>query len=447
MTQQSQQLDTSRPLRRIAQTWWPLAVSWLLMAIEGPAHSAVVARLVNPEVNLAAWGGIVYPIALIVESPVVMLLSASTALSRHWRAYVKVRRISIALGAAFTVIHVLIAFTPFYDIVARDIIGAPAEIIEPGRIGLMIMTPWTFAIAYRRFQQGAMIRFGHTRSVGIGTAIRLTANGLVLLGGYLLQRIPGIVVASSAVVTGVVAEAVYVGLRMRPIARYQIHSAPRSGDPLTLRAFVAFYVPLALTSLISFFVSPIGSAAMSRMPNALGSLAAWPVINGLVFMLRSPGLAYSEVTVALLDEPETFRDLRRFATVLGVALLALAALTVATPLALLWLREVMAVPSDLVVLSRDALALSLLLPPLAVLQSWFQGVIVHSKRTRGITESVMVHFCLTALVLGVGVAARRLAGLHVTMMALEIATLAQVGWLWYRSRPAVRALALTHKAQ
>ena len=52
------------------------------MSIEGPAHSAVVARLEHPEVNLAAWGGIVYPLSLIIESPIVMLLSASTALCK-----------------------------------------------------------------------------------------------------------------------------------------------------------------------------------------------------------------------------------------------------------------------------------------------------------------------------------------------------------------------------
>ena len=75
------ELDKSAPLAllRIAQTWWPLAMSWMLMTVEGPAHSAIVARLASPEINLAAWGGIVFPISLIIESPVVMLLTASTA--------------------------------------------------------------------------------------------------------------------------------------------------------------------------------------------------------------------------------------------------------------------------------------------------------------------------------------------------------------------------------
>ena len=58
---------------RIFKTWWPLAASWLLMSIELPAMSAVVARLPNAEVNLAAYGGIVFPLALIIESPIIMM--------------------------------------------------------------------------------------------------------------------------------------------------------------------------------------------------------------------------------------------------------------------------------------------------------------------------------------------------------------------------------------
>ena len=50
------------------------------MGAEGPAIAAVVARLPNPRINLAAYGGIVFPLALIIESPIIMLLAASVAL-------------------------------------------------------------------------------------------------------------------------------------------------------------------------------------------------------------------------------------------------------------------------------------------------------------------------------------------------------------------------------
>jgi hypothetical protein len=427
-------------LSRIAQTWWPLAMSWLLMSVEGPAHSAVVARLPSAEVNLAAWGGIVFPLALIIESPVVMLLTASTALSKDWSSYRKLRSIAIALGVVFTTLHALVAFTPLYDVVARGIIGAPDPILEPGRIGLMIMMPWTMAIAYRRFQQGAMIRFGHTRAVGVGTAVRLTANGTVLLVGYLLRTVPGIVVASGAVAVGVIAEAVYAGWRVQPIIERQIRHAPREESPMSTSQFVSFYLPLALTSLISFFVSPLISATMSRMPDSLNSLAAWPVVSGFLFVLRSPGMAYNEVVVALLDDVRAFGRLRRFAGILGLGLVLMMIVIVATPISGLWFGRVMALPPALRMMADQGLALALLLPPLSLVQSWYQGIIVNSKRTRAVTESVTLYLVVMVLVMGTGVLTQRAPGLPFATAALTLAALAQVAWLRHRSRPIARTM-------
>ena len=68
-------------------TWYPLALSWLMMGIELPLLSAVVARLANPEVNLGAYGGVVFPLALLIEAPIIMLLTASTKLSRDPVSY------------------------------------------------------------------------------------------------------------------------------------------------------------------------------------------------------------------------------------------------------------------------------------------------------------------------------------------------------------------------
>src|SRR5512134_1247840 len=107
--------------RQIVAAWWPLAASWLLMAVELPAISAVIARLANPEIHLAAFGGVVFPLALIIESPIIMLLAASTALSKDWASYMRMRRFMMVSGAVLTALHVLVAFTPLYDIV---VVGA-----------------------------------------------------------------------------------------------------------------------------------------------------------------------------------------------------------------------------------------------------------------------------------------------------------------------------------
>lgn len=429
---------TPLPLNRIFRTWWPLAASWVLMGAELPALSAVVARLPEPEINLAAYGGIVFPIALIIESPVIMLLAASTALSKDWASYQKVRRFMMAAGASLTALHVLIAFTPLYDFIVERILGSPAEIIEPGRIGLMIMTPWTWSIAYRRFNQGVLIRYGYSKAVGAGTAVRLTADLAVLLIGYLIGTVPGIVVATSAVAAGVISEAVYAGIVVRPVLRTQVKVMPAVEPPLTLRAFRDFYFPLVLTSLLTLLVQPIGSAALSRMPQALASLAVWPVVSGLIFMLRSLGMAYNEVVVALLDEPLSTGSLRRFTALLAGSTTLLQLAITATPLAGLWFEGISGLEPGLASLAVSGMWIALPMPALSAAQSWCQGLILHDRRTRGITEAVIIFLLTCITVLSIGVAWGGATGLFVGLAAFVGAMILQTVWLWHRSRPAER---------
>jgi hypothetical protein len=432
---------TEVSLQRVVRVWWPLALSWLFMSAEQPALSAVAARLADPELNLAAWGGIVFPLALIVESPIIMLLSASTALSKDWDSYRALRRFMMIMGAVLTLLHVALAFTPLYSVVVEGILGAPADIVELGRVGLMIMTPWTWSIAYRRFNQGVLIRFGHSRAVALGTLIRLAADGLVLTTGLVLGTIPGIVVASSAVALGVVAEAVYTALRVRRVLREELRPAPPVEPRLTFRALLAFYVPLALTSLLNLVIQPIGSAALSRMPGALESLAVWPVVTGLLFILRSLGIAYNEVVVALLDEEGAVPSLRRFAAVLSVSTTILLLIVAATPLSSVWFGEVSALPPHLTALAVAGLWLVLPLPGLNVLQSWYQGAIVHSRRTRGITEALLAFLLTTAGILWAGVRLGQTVGLYVGLIAFSMGAVAQTLVLWFRSRLAIRGVA------
>jgi len=427
-------------MNRIFRTWWPLAASWFLMGLEMPALSAIVARLPDPNINLAAWGGVVFPLSLIIESPIIMLLAASTALSKDWDSYRKLRRYMMWASGVLTALHILVAFTPLYDLVVIGLIDPPTEIIEPARLGLRLMIPWTWAIAYRRFNQGVLIRFGHSEAVGIGTVIRLIADVLVL--GYGLARgdLAGIVVAGLAISFGVVSEAIYAGLRVRPVISNQLMVAPRVDEPLTLRSFSSFYIPLAMTSLLALLTLPIGSAALSRMPMALESLAVWSVVGGLIFMLRSFGVAYNEVTVALLDEPLAMNSLRRYVSYLVVGTTILLLLVAGTRLSTLWFGRLSALAPPLVDISRKALWFALPLPGLNALLSWFQGLILNSRRTRGITEAVLISLCTTGLILMLGVLWGRTTGLYVGWTAFSLGALTQSFWLWRRSRPAVKEL-------
>ena len=369
-----------------------------------------------------------------------MLLAASTALSKDLNSYLLVRRFMLVTGAILTALHLLVALTPLYYLVVQGILGVPDEIVEPARMGFIILTPWTWSIAYRRFNQGVLIRFGHSETVGIGTLIRLSADALVLIIGYAMGDVPGIVVGASAVSAGVISEAVYSGIVVRPVVRNQLQPAPALPQPLTWRAFYDFYIPLAMTSLIFLLAQPIGSAAISRMPNALASLAVWPVVSGLIFMFRSPGIAYNEVVVALMDQPRSYTNLRRFTN--WLALLTFLALLVvaATPISTWWFVSVSALPPELAELARISLWLALPLPVMSVLQSWYQGSLLHGRRTRGVTEAVVVYLVSIAILLAAGVAWGQVAGLYIGVAAMSISMTLQTVWLGLRSHPVLRAV-------
>jgi hypothetical protein len=254
------------------------------------------------------------------------------------------------------------------------------------------------------------------------------------LTGYLLGNVPGIIVAASAVATGVVSEAAYVGIVVRPVLRDELREATPVVPALTWREFYSFYIPLVLTSLLTLLNNPLGSAAVSRMPRSLESLAVWPVVSGLVFIFRSLGIAYNEVVVALLDEPGSSANLRRFATWLSVISTVILLLVAATPLSGLWFEQVTALDPDLAEMARTSLWFVLPLPVMSVLQSWYQGAILSGKRTRGITESVVIFLITSGAILVAGVAWGKTTGLYIGLAGLTAATLMQTAWLWVRSR-------------
>ena len=83
-------MNQQATLKTVYRLWWPLALTWLMMAIEGPFLAAIIARMGESATNLAAYG-VAYAFGLITEAPVIMLLSASTLLARSRCDYMRLR--------------------------------------------------------------------------------------------------------------------------------------------------------------------------------------------------------------------------------------------------------------------------------------------------------------------------------------------------------------------
>ncbi len=430
--------------RRITQTWWPLAAGWFLMTVEIPFLNAVIARNLEPQIHLAAWG-LVFAVALMLASPIMMLLSASTALSRDWPSYGKLNRYSWTLSLGLTALHILLAFTPLFDIVVVGVLAPPPEVVEPARLGLAIMLPYIISLAYRRFNYGVLIRFNRSRAVTLGAFFRLIVDATTFAVLHFAGVHNGIVLATSIISMGVIAEAAYSGIRVHAVLP-ELRAAPHANVPVTLTGFTRFYVPLVMTSLLMILVQPIGAAGLSRMANPLQSLAVWPVVYSLLNLWTSAGTAFTEAVVVLLEQPRAVTALHNFTIRMGSLMVGLLLVMNATPLAKLWFEYVAALPPELSPTANWALWVALLMPGLAFLQSWYTGTLVNGRHTRAITEAVLIALLVNSGVLITGVMWGKAPGVYVGVVGLVGGNVARTIWLYVRTRGPLGTLRAEERA-
>lgn len=408
------------------------------MGIEMPMVSAVLSRMDDSERHLAALGGVVFPVALIVEAPIIMMLAASTALCSDLDAFRRLRRFMTRAGFLLTLVMIAIAFTPLSNFIASEIIGVPEEVVGPSQTGLQIMVLWTWMIADRRFHQGVLIRFGRGRLVGVGTLVRLCGSMIPLAIGLFNPQIPGIVVAASAFALGVLFELVYARWCARSVVRGPLAEAER-GEELTPSRLWKFYVPLALTPLFGLLSQPIGAAGIARMPMAIESLAAWPALSGFGFMLRSVGHAFNEVAVSLAGSPGGRRALNRFSLIAGIGLGLVNILFAATPLADWWFGTLTGLDPELTELCKRAVWWILPMSATCFLFNCWQGILVHERKTRVITVSVIAFLVVSSSALVFGAWWDGMDGAQFATIALAVGSFAQLavlGWAVRQSRSA-----------
>jgi len=220
---------------------------------------------------------------------------------------------------------------------------------------------------------------------------------------------------------------------VRPIVRdFQQHSAEPE-RPLTIQRLCTFYWPLALTPLITLATLSIGSAAISRMPRALESLAVWPVLGGLTFMFRSVGIAVQEVVVTFSDRPHFLKPLQQFVWLVSLGASATLLLIAATPLSTIWFESVAALSPELSSLASTALWMAVVLPALSPWESYFQGELVYRGATTYVTQAVVLYLLGTSSLLILGIFYGQIIGLYVGVAATLTGISVQMWWLWRHS--------------
>ncbi len=409
--------------RRIFLFWSPLALTWLMMAIEQPFLIAFIARLDEAKYNLAAFG-IAGSFAMIIESPIIMLMSASTALVTGRNSFRKLKRFTDILNAAITGVQIFILIPPVFKFIVVRLMDVPEDVAKLAHIALIIFLPWAASIGYRRFYQGILIRNNLTRRVTYGTIVRLS---VIVVFGLLLYSagVNGAYVGAGAMSLAVLFEAIATRIMVSDTLKYLNQKEDSENGHLGLRSIAKFYYPLALTSILSLGVHPFVTFFLGRSYMAVESLAVLPVVSSLVFIFRSMGLSYQEVNIALIGkEKQNYKILRNFAIYLGLLVTILISVLAYTPLADLWFINVSGLSLELADMSYLPLKIMILLPAMTVLLNFQRSSLIINGTTGPISRATAVELVGIIAVLLICVVFLNLTG----VVAASIAFIAGKGF-------------------
>jgi O-antigen/teichoic acid export membrane protein len=374
-----------------------------MMSVEGPFLAALIARLAEPKYNLAAYG-VAFSLALIIEAPIIMIMSASTKLVKDAQSFIILRRFTYRLNWLITLIMLIILIPQIFYYLTEDLVGLPSTVSNLTHLATIILLPWPGAIGYRRFYQGLLIRNDLTRRVAYGTAIRITTMALTALVIYLFTDAAGVVVGAASISIAVLLEAVASRLMADGIIKKTLKQKTDSKDDLTYRAIFKFYYPLALTSILGLGVQPVVTFFMGQSRMAIESLAVLPVVTSFVFIFRALGLSFQEVVIALMgDDKKNFTLLRNFALSLGAILTIVLAVIAFTPLSDIWFRVISGLSDNLAGFARLPLIIMAILPLLTVLISLQRAALISKQTTQPITIGTAIEFITIVIVLFISI--------------------------------------------
>ena len=398
-------------LKKIFIFWLPLASTWLMMAIEQPFLTAIVARLDEAKNNLAAFG-IAFAIALILESPIIMLMTASLSLVKNKQSYCKLRSFTFILNILITIGMMILLIPTFFFYITEQLMSLPHEIAKLSYISTIIFLPWPASIGFRRFYQGILIRDDLTKKVAYGTIVRLISmSGSALLLFFL--NVKGAYTGAAALSIGVTLEALAIRYMVSKNISKIVHTNNEilETKTLTYKSIISFYLPLSLTTILSLGIHPVVTFFIVKSKNPIESLAVLPAINALVFLFRSMGLSFQEVGITFMGaKNESYKILKKYASILGFSVFIILFLIAFTPLSYVWFHIISGLSIELTLFSNLPTKIMVILPTLSVWISFQRAVIVNNKKTILLSNATFLEVGVIVAVLIVSIIYMNLTG-------------------------------------
>lgn len=374
----------------------------MMMTLDLPVVNAVLNRLPNPDASVAALR-VAFSMALVYEAAHISMIDLSTTLSADRRMFDMLRRFYWMVAVALLAIASVVAFSPLYDLIVRDLIGIKdTAVLEASRPAFWAFLLWPIPIGWRRLCQGALIRHGHSKPVGAGGLVRLGALFLGLVGfGWLgteVWRLEPAAIATLAMLVSVSAEALAVQGWTNRIIREMPKETPDAPVP-TMKQIWQFFFPLAGSAVMSTLSNPILTSGIATAAIVWGSpngqvvdVAAYAIAWSVVILAFGPTLSMTQASIAWAksDDPSVRERGPRLIVGVGVALAALIAVVSLTPVTYWVFTEVLTAPERTAQAAEAVARLFIPMPILHAVSFMMRGKLIAAGRPNMVRRAQFV---------------------------------------------------------
>ncbi|MDY6821238.1 MAG: hypothetical protein SVN78_06420 [Deferribacterota bacterium] len=425
--------------KKLFKLWYPLAFAWLMISAEGPFLTAIVARLNNPDENLAAYG-ISFSIAIFTESLVIMLLSTSTLFSTNKDNYYKVRKFSLLIILTSTLIIIIFSLPPTFKIIA-EFMSLPEKIRSLANNSVMLLIPWPAAIGIRRFYQGLLMRSGETYKIAFSTCSRLFTIAFVSIILMNYSALPGAYIGSLSLTLGVVLEALVTFFVSRKPVKNILNIDSKKENIKSIFELLNFYIPLTLTPIIIMSTSTLTTFLLGKAKYPLESLATMPPVISFSFLFASICYAYMELVIVNMDSKLTnYRYIKRFALIIGISVTLIFSVILFTPLNKLYFSNIAGLSERLLDFASTGIKILILIPLYSSINSLQRGFLIFFKETIAISLATFLVLCTTVLSLILLITYNKLPGIYNATIALNIGRLIGIIYLGVKVYKCTKAI-------
>ncbi len=371
--------------------YWPLALSGMAILLENQFQNGILARYPDAGLELATFALATSSFQL-VNALLVFIPQMVAVMARNPESRRTCLRFAHLAGLLLSCPLLCMGFTDAGADLLADWLNIPAAVLPAVRRYLQWLAPLVWVNGIRHYCTGILVLAERTRSVTLLNGIHLAVLVLILFAGRAAGWAALPTLALATVSSNLVSFALGIGMaRGAPILEQ--HAC--NDRPVTLGSLLAFFWPLATTSMFFAMSRPVLFAYLNLTSDAVVAIAALRVGFDFCLLFQNPVNQFRHVYATFgAKDP---RGVARFMVKVTGLYLGLMALMVYTPLSRLVFVRLLGLEGELLVRSLQTARVMLAFPALIMVRNLYHGQMMVRRRTNGMAVAALLRVGTIAL--------------------------------------------------